>query len=244
VVDFINEVEEELRKDEYNKLLKKWGPLMLAVIVAIIAAAGYIEWNKSSEDRAARATSAAFVDAANLAADGNTDAAVKNFLEIADQASAGYSGLSLMRAAALKLEAGETQEAVSLFDQAAQSFTEPRHTQLAQLKSAYILAGQGRYDDVRSRLVPLAEKDAPYEFLARELLGFTELESGKASKAREQFSYLETIPGVPQTIQERAKQSLSLMKVDATAKAPANPVAPDSQDALPNKGDNEDTENE
>jgi len=34
VVDFINEVEEELRKDEYNRLLRRYGPYILAVIVA------------------------------------------------------------------------------------------------------------------------------------------------------------------------------------------------------------------
>ena len=37
MVDFINEVEEELRKDDYNRLLKKYGPLIGAVLSLIVA---------------------------------------------------------------------------------------------------------------------------------------------------------------------------------------------------------------
>jgi len=75
------------------------------------------------------------------------------------------------------------------------------------------------------------EKDAPYEFLARELMGFAALKSGDETLAREQFGYLESIPGVPPTIKERAKQNLSLMRTAAAAavdiKAPA-PTAPET----------------
>jgi len=217
VADFINEVEEELRKDEYNKLLKKWGPFLLGIIIAIIAVAGYFEWQKSGADKASRATSAAYVEAGNLAGEGDVDKAYNQFVDIASKAPSGYAGLSLVRAASLKLEQGDRTEAVRLFDQAAQKFESPRHVQLAQLKAAYILASEGRYDDVSSRLGPLAEKDQPYEYLARELLGFSAMQSGNDSKARQEFSYLATIPGVPAGIQQRAEEIMSLIKVDSAA---------------------------
>ena len=93
-------------------------------------------------------------------------------------------------------------------------FSLPRHSQLAEIKAAYILASEGQHSDVINRLGPLAQKDAPYEFLARELLGLSALASGDKNVAREQFSYLEFIPGVPPNIRDRAKQSLSLMKAN------------------------------
>ena len=67
----------------------------------------------------------------------------------------------------------------------------------------------------------MSAKDAPYEFLARELSGFAALQSGDEAKAREQYGYLESIPGVPATIKERAKQALSLMRTSAALKAKA-----------------------
>lgn len=224
MVDFINEVEEELRKDEYNRLLKRFGPLVLAVIIAIIAVTGFLEFRKYTDDKAARATSASYVDASNLAADGETDRAIKAFLAISEKAPAGYSGLSLIRAAALKLESDERADAVSLLDAAATRFEATRHKQLAQIKAAYILASDGAYNDVMSRVGPLLEKGAPYEFLARELMGFAALQAGNDKLARQHYGYLESIPGVPPTIKERAEQALSLMSTQ-TALAVKGEVA-------------------
>ncbi len=219
MVDFINEVEEELRKDEYNRLLKKFGPLLIGIVISIVAATAYFEWRKVTQDKAARATSYAYVEAGRLASDGESDEAVRRFLAISQKAPDGYAGLSLMRAAAIELKSGKRAEAVSLFDRAAQRFEKPRHIQLAQLKAAYILTSDGRYDDVRSRLGSLAQADQPYEYLARELLGFAAMQSGDTAAAREQFSYLDTIPGVTEAIAARASQYLSLMAVDDAGRA-------------------------
>jgi hypothetical protein len=211
VVDFINEVEEELRKDDYNKLLKRYGPAIGAVLFLIVAGTGVFEWQKSRDDRIARAASASYVTAAELERSGETDDAVAAFLALADKAPQGYSGLSIMRAAAIELEAGNRAKAVALYDQAAKTFELPRHADLAKLKAAYILADNGAYSDVQARIDPLAAKDAPYEFLARELAGFVAFQSGDMALARQEFTYLKTIPGVPQTIAQRASQYLSLV---------------------------------
>ena len=241
MVDFINEVEEELRKDEYNRLLRRYGPFLLAVIVAIVAVAGFLEFQKYTKDQAARATSASYIEASDKAAAGDIDQSIAEFLAIADKAPAGYAGLSLMRAASLKLEAGDSGEALRLLDRAANTFDTERHKQLAQIKAAYILANDGAYSDVVSRAAPLMEKDAPYEFLARELVGFAGLKSGDEALAREQFGYLESIPGVPATIKERAKQNLSLMR---TASAAANITIEAPEDVTPDATPETETPNE
>lgn len=229
MVDFINEVEEELRKDEYNRLLRRYGPYIVAIIVAIVAATGFLEYQKYTQDQSARATSASYVDASDKAAAGDVEQSITEFMAIAEKAPAGYAGLSLVRAATLKLESGDSTEAVRLLDRAASTFETRRHAQLAQIKAAYILANEGAYSDVINRIGPLMEKDAPYEFLARELMGFAALKSGDETLAREQFGYLESIPGVPAPIKERAKQNLSLMRTASAAAAiqAPEPAMPD-----------------
>ena len=211
MVDFINEVEEELRKDDYNKLLKRYGPAIGVILFLIIAGTAALEWRKSSSDRTARAASASYLNASKLAAEGEADSAVDAFLALADVAPSGYSGLSLMRAAVIEQEGGNIAKAVALYDQAADVFTEARHADLASLKAAYLLADNGAYSDVQLRLDPLAAKDAPYEFLARELAGFVALQTGDMRTARQEFTYLENIPGVPQSIAERAREFGSLV---------------------------------
>ncbi len=228
MVDFINEVEEELRKDDYNKFLKQYGPYLLGVIVAIILVAAYLEFAKSKNDRIARSVSASYVEAGELAADGNPQEAARQFVAIAEQSPSGYAGLSYMRAAALKLDENKPLEAIGLFDRAAGVFEKQRHIDLAVLKSAYVLTGQGRYDDARLRLVPLAQKDAPFEYLARELLALNLKETGDLDAAKKEYSYLENIPGVPPSVQQRAKQAMTLIRAAEAAALPANSASADT----------------
>jgi hypothetical protein len=220
VVDFINEVEEELRKDDYNRLLKKYGPFIGIILFLIVAGSGFLEYRKYANDKEAQAVSAVYTAADKKLDQGQPDEAVAGFVELGATGPEGYAGLALMRAAAIRQDQGDLAGAIRHFDQAADKFSIPRHKQLAQLKAAYLLADQGAYSDVIARVTPLAETDAPYEFLARELLGYAFSESGDASSAREQFAYLTSIPGVPATVKQRAEQSMALMSTKSSISAP------------------------
>jgi len=234
VVDFINEVEEELRKDDYNRLLKKYGPVIGVVLFLIVAGTGFMEYRKYADKKKAQSVSAVYTAADKQLDEGRPDDAVAAFADLGASGPNGYAGLSLMRAAAIREDQGDVLGAVKFFDQAAEKFTIPRHKQLAQLKAAYLLADQGAYADVIGRTTALAETDAPYEFLARELLGYAYSESGDKSSAREQFAYLTSIPGVPTSVKQRAEQSMALMGTKAALSAPqpiTEPATPTQEDA-------------
>jgi len=220
VVDFINEVEEELRKDDYNRLLKKYGPIIGVILFLIVAGAAFLEWQEYAQDKSAQKVAAVYTAADTTLEAGDLNDATQQFVALGETGPEGYAGLSLMRAAAIRHEQGDLAGAVLYFDQAAAKFSNPRHKQLAQLKSAYLLADQGAYSDVVTRMTPLIEEDAPYEFLARELLGFAQQQAGNEAAAREQFAYLTAIPGVPQTVKQRAEQSMALMNAKSAINAP------------------------
>ena len=220
MVDFINEVEEELRKDKYNDLLKKFGPLIVAIIVAIVAVAGYIEYKKYADGVEARKVSASFVDATKLAETGDLQAAIDKFVALAEVSPEGYAGLSYSRAAALKVQLGDMAGAVGLLDQSAAKFVKPVHKDLAGLKAAYILMDEGRFDDVIARATTLAADKAPYADLAKELLAHAQLQSGDEAAARTQFTYLSNVPGVLNGVKNRAEQSLLLLNANRAVPAP------------------------
>lgn len=237
MVDFINEVEEELRKDDYNRLLKKYGPAIGVILFLVVAGAGFIEYRKYADDKKAQAVSAVYTAADKKLDEGNPDTAVAAFADLGATGPDGYAGLALMRAAAIRQDQGDVLGAVQFFDQAAEKFSLPRHKQLAQLKAAYLMADQGAYADVIGRVSPLAERDAPYEFLARELLGYAHSEAGDTASAREQFAYLTSVPGVPATVKQRAEQSMALMGTKATLSAPEPLTQPaiETQDTATNE---------
>ncbi len=220
MVDFINEVEEELRKDDYNRLLKKYGPFIGVLLFLIVAGTAFIQWRGHANDKAARATAAIYTSADDELEAGSLDQAVEEFVALGQKGPDGYAGLAFTRAAAIENDKGNSTGAVAYFDQSSSKFDKARHKQLSELKAAYLLADQGAYSDVIARLDGLIVEDAPYEYLARELLGFAHEKSGNLSDAREQYAYLSSIPGVPQTVKLRAEQSLLLMNVDSAINAP------------------------
>jgi len=160
VVDFINEVEEELRKDDYNRLLKKFGPAIGAVLFLIVAGTGYMEYRDYAKKKKASAVAAVYTAADTQLDGGQPDAAVAAFQELGETGPNGYAGLALMRAAAIRQDQGDLLGAIRYFDQAAEKFSKPRHKQLAQLKAAYLLSDLGSYSDVIGRLGPLIETRA------------------------------------------------------------------------------------
>jgi len=220
LVDFINEVEEELRKDKYNVLLRKFGPYIAALLILIVAGTGYIEFRKYQDTVTARRASASYVAAGKLADEGDLQAAIEKFVALSDIAPSGYSGLSLSRAAAIKVQLGDLSGAVKLFDRSAEVFTKPVHKDLSSLKAAYILMELGRYDDVTARAATLASDAGPYQDLAKELVAHAALKSGDNSGAKTKFTYLANAPGVLSGVKQRAAQSLSLINANKPVPVP------------------------
>lgn len=215
MVDFISEVQEELRKDDYNRWLKKYGPYLAGLIVLIVAGTGYYQWNLHNKQVTSEKFSYDFIEIVD-SVDGDKSKAIASFKDLADTAPNGYAGISLLRAAELELADGNQEQAVILLDKAASKMDKKRHVQLAQLKAAYIVSGLGNFEDVKRRLEPLAAKDEPYQYLARELLAHAATETGDLQTARMQLSYIENSPGAPETIANRAKQTLMLLNVNSS----------------------------
>ena len=128
VVDIFDEVEEDLRAERAEKLLKKYAWLIIAVAVAVVgAAAGWQLWSRYQRQQDAAAASR-FV-----AAQGATDqpgAAKPDQIAILDQLAAtgpeGYRTLARLRAAGLKADAGDLQGAEALWNAvAADSSADP-----------------------------------------------------------------------------------------------------------------------
>ncbi len=228
MVDFINEVEEELRKDKYNQLLRKFGPYIVGVIIVIVAATGYIEYNKSKTSNTAKSASAAYMSAGKIEASGDLQTAIAKFVALADVAPDGYAAMSLTRAAGMKVQLGDLDAAVNLLDQAAVKFAEPVHKDLAGLKSAYILLEQGRYDEAQVRASSLAVNGAPYADLAKEVLAHAAYNSDDIAAARSNFTYLSNAPGVLNGVKARSEAALALINANRPIAQFDSEVVPDA----------------
>lgn len=231
MTDFINEVEEELRRDKYNDLLKKFGPWIILICLAIIVGVGIHEYRKAQKERVSESASISFMEASDAMDAGDMDKASSLFKRLSDVGPGGYPGLSLMMAAETAVRDGNTAEAIVLLDQAAERFERPVHIDMAELKAGYLLADTSSYTALKVRIEPLTAEDRPYTYLAKELLGSAALRSGNLDEAISILGDVDVDPGTPATIQQRVSRLLAV----AEARKVSGETAVDLQDEAPSE---------
>jgi hypothetical protein len=206
VVDIFDEVDEDLRAERSEKLLKKYSWLLVAVVVAIIAAAaGWQLWNRY---QARQDIAAAIRYVAADAAD-ETDAAKAGRLAALDQlaadAPAGYRTLARLRAAGLKADAGDLPGAIALWNQVAGgSGVDPLLRDLASLLTTQRQLDNGDPAQLEARLKPLAEPGNPWFALAQEQLAMLDLRRGRMDAARTKLQMLSVDIDAPSGLRARA----------------------------------------
>jgi hypothetical protein len=219
VVDIFDEVEEELRAERAQLLLKKYGGLIVAAAVAIVgAAAGWQGW-RWYEARQDQAAAVEYLIAMNLAdataagsSEANRAAAVAAFAQLAAKAPNGYATLALLRAAALKADAGDRQGATALWDKVAgDSSVDPLLRDLASLSWAQHELDTADPSLLEARLRALASPDNPWHALADEQLALLALREGQADKAKMTLRRLAEDTGAPSGVRARASALLSRM---------------------------------
>ncbi|MFQ5974432.1 MAG: tetratricopeptide repeat protein, partial [Alphaproteobacteria bacterium] len=118
--ELFREVDEEVKRDRFQALWKRYGPYAVGAAVAVfLAVAGTILWLDWQEKRQFQ-FSDRFAAANALAADGQIEAAADQYLSLADDAGTGYGVLSRLRRAALLVELGDTRAAIAIYDEIAQ----------------------------------------------------------------------------------------------------------------------------
>lgn len=230
MTDLFEEVEEQLRTDRYRQLLRQFLPWMLggaaALLLAFFAYWGWDTWQTSRTNKASEQYAAA-IDA--MAA-GDRAKAEATWTEVSKSGSGTYKALSLMHLAAFADEAGKTQDAVRLLDEAAKATNDPLVADAARLKSAFALLDTAPLKDLEGRLKPLIETDRPYRVQAREALAFAKLNAGDLAGARGDFVLLSQSLDATQGAQSRAQAAIGLID---SGSAKAVPEVVKAAKALP-----------
>jgi hypothetical protein len=199
VVDIFDEVEEDLRAERAEKLLKKYAGLLIAIAVAIVAAAaGWQFWTRHQHQQDAAAATR-FV-----AAQGGADP-MPALDQLAATGPEGYKTLARLRAAALKANAGDLQGAESLWNAvAADSAADPLLRDFASLMATGRELDRGDPGQLAARLKPLAEPTNAWSSLAREQLAMLDLRQGKLDEARKALQTLSIDIEAPSGVRARA----------------------------------------
>ncbi len=206
------EVDEEVRRDRFEALLKRYGKFVAGgiALVAILGIA-FVLWLQLQERRGLEA-GAQFSAAVQLVADGELEQAADEFAVLAETAKPGYRMLARLRQAALLIELGDTDEAIAVYDGvAADSSVDRVYRDLAVLLSVTHQADDGDPATLTDRLADLNDGTNPWRFSAKELLGVIAIRSGDTQRARELFAELSGDLDAPPGVRARAAELLAAL---------------------------------
>lgn len=203
----IQEIEEDLKHEQYAKLWRKFGGVVIGACVAIVAVvAGYQGW-QSYYSGQRRDEAAAFATASGLAATQEAAAALD---KLALQAQTGYGILAELRRASLLAEAGDADAAKAAYDTiAAKTSIAPVYRNLAILRSVALSLDSGDPAALQIRLQPLVATG--WRHSALELQALLAQRQGDTARMREIYQQLADDMATPQSLRGRAAEMLSAL---------------------------------
>lgn len=208
--ELFREVDEEVRQDRHMEMWKRYGTYFVALVVVIVGATiAFVVWREMQES-ARMADSEQFL-AAVVAEQTAQETALADLRTLAQDGTSGYRYLASLREASLLAEAGNTQEAVSIFDSlAADSDYSKTYRDLAQIYAVANGMDVMSRDEVESRLAPLNTPDNPFRFTAREFLAVAAISAGDNGTATELLRAIVEDRATPLATRARASELLAL----------------------------------
>jgi hypothetical protein len=201
--EFIREVDEEYRRDQFMKLWQRYSGVIVGVAILVIASVGGWRYWEYREQQQAQAAAARYDDALRIARQDGQDQEAQRALEaVAKDAPGGYGLLARFRLAA---ELGQTNaaDAAKAYDAlAADSSVPAPWGDLARLRAA-MLRMEADPASVRPALEPLAAPSNPWRHTARELLGLSGLKAGDYDLAGRWFDQIAADRDTPQGLRSR-----------------------------------------
>ena len=198
---FIEEVSEEVRRDQLFALFRRWGWLPILLVLGIVAGAAWFEWQASQQ----RASAETFGNAVLAALEGEDTEARIAALVAVDTPSP-EAGIILALLAAGEAANGEDRvgAAARLRAAAEAPGLERRYSDLALLKAEML--DPAPEDEARLILEAIAAPGAPYSALAEEQLALLEIRSGDLNAGLDRLRSIERSAAATAGLQQRAAQ--------------------------------------
>jgi hypothetical protein len=213
VTDIFHEVEEDVRRERYEQLWKKYGDYVIAAIAVIaIGIAGYKFWQRYETQQLINASTQ--LNAAEKLAEGGDSAseaaAAAAFANLAKTAPSGYADLARLGEAGSLLAAGNRSEGLALYKSIAASNSSL--APIARVRAAWAVADTAPKSELQNLLGPLTAPSSAWRFVAGEILAYSDYHSGNLKAAGAAFESLAKDSNAPRPLRGRADAMATFIK--------------------------------
>lgn len=235
--DIFREVEEDVRRERYEQLWKKYGDYAIAgAAVLVLGAAGFQFW-RYYEARERMRASDAYAAAEQMLESGQSEQAAAAFALLAKNAPSGYDNVAELQEADAMLAAGMHDKAVDLY-KAIASGTNPLLASVARIRAGWALADTAPKSELETLLAPLTDPTSAWRFMAREILAYADYRTGNTKAALAAYESLAKDAGAPNALRQRCGAMTVFLKAGGdenygTVPPPPAPVTPAPSAQIP-----------
>ena len=209
--DIFQEVDEEVRREQLQKLWERYQNYIYAGIFLILAGVGGWRGYEWYEAKRAAETGAAFEAAATLNEQGKAAEAESAYAKVAADGTASYRDLARVRQAA-ELAQRDPKLGIAAYEKIADDRSvDTAWRELAGLRAGALHIDAGSFNEARSRLEPLASEGRPYRYSARELLALAAWRAGDTAGAKRWFDLIVTDIQTPPATRQRIEMLSALV---------------------------------
>lgn len=204
---FIDEVNEELKRDRLFAFMRKWAWVAVLAVLLIVGGAAFNEWRKAQNEARAQA----FGDAIIAALETEDTDAQRSALRAID-ATGDQAGILNLLMAATDLQAEDRAAAVAALAAVEANGDLPQsYRQIAALKRVIIGGDAIAMNERETTLNGLATPGQPFRPLALEQLALLALEAGNEALALERALALLEEPDVTPGLRRRVAQLIVVL---------------------------------
>lgn len=203
LADIFREVEEEVRRERYEKLWKKYRDHITAVGALVIIGVAGFQLYRVYEQRQEEKASIAYAAATEMLDRGQAAAAAPQLAAIAKTAPGGYAAVAKLAEADALFSEGQKEDALRIYQQIANG-NDPYLGATARLHAAWAIADSAPRSDVEALLTPLLENSNAWHLLARELVAYEDLRGGNKVAALQAYQEIARNTDAPNGLKTRA----------------------------------------
>lgn len=212
MTEIFDEVDEELRRDRWQKLWKQYRLFIIGAVALIIVGVAVSQGWKAYSLHRKVISSERFLEATSLARTNRIPEALSEFAVLKENGAGGYDVLAQFRRAALKMGKGEISEAIVIYGNIANDSKQDKL--LRELATLYLVILQSETGDAGAlieQLAGLAEDDKPWRYSARETIAVLRIRMGDTLKAIDALKSLVDDLNAPREMRARAAEILRVL---------------------------------
>jgi hypothetical protein len=219
---FFKEVEENLRRDQFQSFFKTYAAWIAGAVVLFLAAVGgWLYWEQRQKDLSAAESEELHAVFGDIA-DKQMKTVPQRLDKLDDSGNDVVKGSALLAEAAIALDKNDRAAAIAKYREiAAEKGLPQAYRDLGTIRLTALEFDAIAPQQVIARLEPLAKAGNPWFGSAGEMTALAYLKQGKKTEAGRMFAAVAADRQVPRTIRSRAVQIAGTLGVDASASLPA-----------------------